>query len=134
MTTATDPTHITHRKVSVPGNFERRAFMFMRLSGALLLFLAVGHMMIQHVLNSSGNLTIQFVAGQWKSWGWKVYDMMLLIFAITHGFNGLRNILGDYIHKESTMKTIGIIIAVFCVITIIWAGFAISAFDPASVR
>ncbi|MBK7895997.1 MAG: hypothetical protein IPJ90_14205 [Anaerolineaceae bacterium] len=35
----------------------------------ILLILAVGHTMIQHVLNSSGNLTLLFVAEQWNSWG-----------------------------------------------------------------
>ena len=121
---------ITRRKVQVRSNYERYAFTFMRLSGIALLFLAVGHMMIQHVLNSSTNLTLQFVAEQWNSWGWKAYDMLLLAFAIPHGFNGLRNVLADYIHNQSTMKTISIILAVFTVITVIWAGIAIAAFDP----
>jgi succinate dehydrogenase hydrophobic anchor subunit len=87
-------------------------------------------MLLQHVFNSSGNLTIQFVANQWNSWGWKAYDMLLLIFAITHGFNGLRGILEDYIHNDATMLWIKRFLLVFCIITIIWAGFAISTFDP----
>jgi succinate dehydrogenase / fumarate reductase membrane anchor subunit len=98
----------------------------MRLSGAALLILAVGHMMIQHVLNSSQNLTLQFVADQWSSWGWKVYDMLLLFFAITHGFNGLRNVLEDYIHNRNAVKWINRGLVVFTILTIIWAGIAIS--------
>jgi succinate dehydrogenase / fumarate reductase membrane anchor subunit len=116
--------------VSNQNQLERYAFLFMRLTGSGLLILAVGHMLIQHVLNSSGNLTIQFVAGQWNSWGWKAYDMLLLVFAITHGFNGLRGVLEDYIHSDSTMLWIKRFLFVFCIITIIWAGFAISTFDP----
>ncbi|MBK9054107.1 MAG: hypothetical protein IPL78_25295 [Chloroflexi bacterium] len=54
---------------------ERYAYLFMRMSGVALLVLAVGHMLIQHVLNSSGNLTL-FVAEQWNSWGWKACDML----------------------------------------------------------
>jgi succinate dehydrogenase / fumarate reductase membrane anchor subunit len=116
--------------VSKQNQLERYGYLFMRLTGCGLLILAVGHMLIQHVLNSSGNLTIQFVAGQWNSWGWKTYDMLLLIFAITHGFNGLRGVLEDYIHNETTMMWIKRFLLVFCIITIIWAGFAISTFDP----
>ena len=116
--------------ISNQNQLERYAYLFMRLTGSGLLILAVGHMLIQHVLNSSGNLTIQFVAGQWNSWGWKAYDMLLLIFAISHGFNGLRGILEDYIHNDTTMLWIKRILLVFCIITIIWAGFAISTFDP----
>ncbi|MBE2198550.1 MAG: succinate dehydrogenase [Anaerolinea sp.] len=124
---------ITHRKVQVRSNLERYGFMFMRLSGISLLVLAVGHMVIQHVLNSVHNLTLEFVALQWQSWGWKAYDMLLLAFAISHGVNGLRNVLGDYIHNDKTMKFITYFLAAFVVITIIWAGVAIASFDAGKV-
>lgn len=130
MTTA-NVTGVTHRKVQVQSNLERWAFLFMRVSGIALLVLAVGHMMIQHVLNSSSNLTIMFVAERWNLWGWKVFDMMLLAFAYMHGMNGLRNVLEDYIHNRRTVKIINTILAVFAVITILWAGFAIASFDSA---
>jgi len=121
---------VTKRKVSVPTNWERRAFLFMRVSGVALLLLAVGHMMIQHVLNSSQNLTIAFVAEQWSSWGWKVYDMLLLVFAIVHGFNGFRNVMEDYIHNRSVVKGINIFLVIFMIATILWAGYAIYQFNP----
>ena len=120
---------ITRRKVHIQSNFERTAFMFMRLSGIALLVLAVGHMMLQHVLNSSTILTIQFVAEQWRSYGWKIFDILLLAFAIPHGVNGLRNILEDYVHSETAMKWINILLLVFVVATLLWAGYAIWRFD-----
>ena len=132
MTTATPS--ITRRKVQVKYNFERYAYLFMRLSGLILLILAVGHMIIQHVLNSSGNLTLMFVAEQWNSWGWKAYDIFLLMFAIPHGINGLRNVLEDYIHNPSVMKTVNVILAIFVVATVIWAAIGISLFDPEAAR
>lgn len=129
-TTSANVTGITHRKVQVNNNLERFAFLFMRISGVLLLVLAVGHMMIQHVLNSSTNLSIMFVAERWNSWGWKTYAMLLLIFAYSHGINGFRNVLEDYVHNRRAIKVINIGLAIFAVITIIWAGFAIAAFNP----
>jgi succinate dehydrogenase / fumarate reductase membrane anchor subunit len=120
---------ITRRSVKIQSNFERNAFMFMRVSGIALLILAVGHMIFQHVLNSSTNLTIQFVAEQWNTWGWKVFDFLLLIFAVSHGVNGLRNILEDYVHNKTAVKWIGIILLIFVVATILWAGYAIWNFD-----
>lgn len=120
---------ITRRSVKIQSNFERNAFMFMRLSGIALLLLAVGHMMLQHVLNSSTNLTIQFVAQQWNSWGWKVFDFLLLVFAISHGINGLRNVLEDYVHNRTAVKWINILLLIFVVATILWAGYAIWQFD-----
>ncbi len=132
MTSATPS--ITRRKVQVQYNFERYAYLFMRMSGLILLILAVGHMIIQHVLNSSGNLTLIFVAEQWNSWGWKAYDIFLLLFAIPHGVNGLRNVLEDYIHNPGVMKTINIILAIFVVATLIWAAIGISTFNPEAAR
>jgi succinate dehydrogenase / fumarate reductase membrane anchor subunit len=123
----------TYRTIRVQRSFERYAFVAMRLTGVALLVLAVGHMMIQHVLNSSTNLTLQFVAEQWNSWGWKAYDLLLLAFAYSHGINGLRNVLEDYVHNTKVMKGINIFLAVFVVATILWAGFAISVFDPSTV-
>jgi succinate dehydrogenase / fumarate reductase membrane anchor subunit len=125
----TEKTGITRRKVHIQSNFERRAFLFMRLSGIALLILAVGHMLIQHVLNSSTNLTIMFVAEQWNSWGWKLFDLLLLVFTIPHGINGLRNILEDYIHNKTAMKFINILLLIFVVATLLWAGYAIINFD-----
>jgi len=130
MTTA-NVTGVTHRKVQVQSNFQRWAFLFMRVSGLALLILAVGHMMIQHVLNSSSNLSLQFVAAQWNLWGWKVFDMLLLFFALTHGMNGFRNVLEDYIHNRQTVKVINTVLVVFTIVTVLWAGYAIASFNSA---
>jgi succinate dehydrogenase / fumarate reductase membrane anchor subunit len=127
-------TTTTERRVYRQSDLERYAFLFMRLSGVALLVLAVGHMFIQHVFNSSTNLTIQFAAQQWRAWGWKVYDMLLLIFAVVHGMNGLRYVLEDYVHNRSLVKAINIFLAIFTVVTLIWAGIAIAYFDPAMIR
>ncbi len=129
MAAISEKTGITRRKVHVQSNFERSAFVFMRLSGIALLLLAVGHMLIQHVLNSSTNLTIMFVAEQWNSWGWKLFDILLLAFTIPHGINGLRNVLEDYIHNKTIMKWISVFLLIFVVVTILWAGYAIINFD-----
>jgi succinate dehydrogenase / fumarate reductase membrane anchor subunit len=130
MAAVTTPTtgQTTSRRVQVRSNFERYAFLFMRLTGVLLLFLAVGHMMIQHVLNDVHNLTLEFVRQQWSSWGWRAYDLMLLVFAISHGFNGLRQVLEDYIHNRQRVRVINWVLAIVMVITILWSAVAIFTF------
>jgi succinate dehydrogenase / fumarate reductase membrane anchor subunit len=127
------PGKITVRRVQLERNFDRYAWLFMRLSGVAMLVLAVGHMVIQHVLNSSTNLTLQFVAVQWSSWGWKVYDILLLWMAIPHGIRGLYNILSDYVHNPGLRRLIGGVLALFVVATVIWATIAISLFNPAAI-
>ena len=123
----------TTRHIKPRSNFERYAFLFMRLSGVLLLLLAVGHMLLQHVFRDVHNLTLQVVADVWRSWGWRAYDLLLLIFAITHGFNGLRQVLEDYIHNPRTVRIVGRVIVILIVATIIWSAIAIFSFSPESV-
>lgn len=119
---------VTHRKVNVPSNKERSAFMFMRMTGLLLLFLAVGHMVLQHIINDVHELDLAFVILQWSSWTQRIIDLLLLVFALSHGMNGLRNVLGDYIHKPSTMKAVSTALAAFLIITLLVAGLAIITF------
>ena len=123
----------TTRYVKPRSNFERYAFLFMRLSGIALLLLAVGHMLLQHVLRDVHDLTLQVVQDVWRSWGWRVYDLLLLAFAITHGFNGLRQVLEDYVHDPKKVKLVGRLVLGFIIITIIWSAVAIFSFNPDAV-
>lgn len=123
----------TTRHIQPRGNFERYAFLFMRLSGVLLLLLAVGHMLLQHVFRDVHDLTLQTVQEIWRSWGWRAYDLLLLVFAITHGFNGVRQILEDYIHKPNTVKIINRLLLIAIILTIIWSAVAIFSFNPEAV-
>lgn len=123
----------TTRYIKRKNNFERYAFLFMRLSGILLLLLAVGHMMLQHVLRDVHNLTLQVVQDVWRSWGWRAYDLLLLIFAIFHGFSGLRQVLQDYIHEPKTLKIVGYVLLSLAIVTIIWSAVAIFSFDSGAI-
>ncbi|MEZ4516925.1 MAG: hypothetical protein R3C44_08845 [Chloroflexota bacterium] len=125
---------VTVRRVEVQSNRERYGYLFMRLSGVALLVLAVGHMVIQHIVNSSTNLTIQFVAEQWSTWGWKAYDIMLLWMAIPHGINGLRNILLDYIHSPGLSRVVSGLLTLFIIATVIWATIGMVLFDSAPFK
>lgn len=122
----------TTRNVETRSNFERYAYLFMRLSGISLLLLAVGHVILNLVLTGVHNLSLQLVADRWSSWGWRVYSMLLLIFAVTHGYNGLRNILADYIHNEKAMKAINVFLVVFIIATIGWSAVALISFPMPS--
>lgn len=127
------PGKLTVRRVKLERNYERYLWLFMRLSGVAMLVLAVGHMVIQHILNSSANLTLQFVAAQWSQWGWKAFDIMLLWMAIPHGVRGLFNVLSDYVHNQGLRRIIAIVLGLFVVATVIWATIAIVLFDPAMI-
>ena len=126
---------VTTRKYtpSNKSNLERYGFLFMRLSGVALLLLAVGHMLLQHIFRDVHTTTWGSVAEVWRSWGWRAYDLFLLTFAAIHGFNGLRNVLEDYVHDAGKVKMISRVLAVFLIITIIWSAVAIFSFKPDAV-
>ena len=76
---------------------ELFAWMFMRVSGLALLFLALGHMLIMHIIHNVDVIDFQFVAARYATPFWRTYDLLMLWFAMIHGINGLRTILVDYI-------------------------------------
>jgi len=79
---------------------EIAGWIFMRVSGLALLFLALGHFAIQHIINDVHNLSLDFVAMRWALTGWRIYDALLLALALVHGLNGLRTVADDYVHNE----------------------------------
>ncbi len=85
-------------------------------------------MMVQHIINDVHDLDLDFVIKQWSSWTQRIVDMLLLFFALSHGMNGLRNVLEDYIHNKRVMNVINGVLVTFLVVTLIVAGFAIASF------
>jgi succinate dehydrogenase / fumarate reductase, membrane anchor subunit len=81
-------------------------WVFMRLSGVALLFLALGHFGIQHVINDVHDLSLSFVAQRWNTVGWRVYDALLLTLAMVHGLNGLRIVVDDYVRRPALNRAL----------------------------
>jgi succinate dehydrogenase / fumarate reductase, membrane anchor subunit len=80
--------------------FELWSWLFMRLSGILLLFLAVGHVLIMHVLETGvERVNFDFVVERWSSPFWRTWDWMMLSLALLHGINGMRVIIQDYVRR-----------------------------------
>ena len=82
------------------GGFELWTWVFMRISGLLLLILAVGHTLIMHLpAGGVDRINFGFVAVRWQSPFWRTWDWMLLMLALLHGINGLRTITLDYVRR-----------------------------------
>lgn len=79
---------------------ELYAWLFMRLSGVLLLFLALGHLLVMHLINDVGVIDFNFVARRYATPFWRTYDLLMLWLALLHGLNGLRTVIMDYVHAR----------------------------------
>jgi succinate dehydrogenase / fumarate reductase, membrane anchor subunit len=80
------------------GGFELWSWLFMRISGIVLLVLAVGHTLIMHVVDGGvDRVDSSFIAERWGSPFWRTWDWALLVLALIHGVNGLRVITLDYV-------------------------------------
>ena len=111
------------RAVAVPRKtLDTWSWVFMRWSGALLIPLAWGHVLLQDVLVGVHAIDIDFVALRWATLGWRVYDIALLGFAFAHGMNGLRGIVNDYIlHRGWNQALKWLLLLGWAVITAIGA-------------
>ncbi len=130
------------RKVPTPGwNFEYLMWLFTRISGAAMVLLAligfVGALVMgaryhmdlgtllrwtffpnpNHVLNSD----IPDIA-PWANAYWQIMQLALVFFGATHGFNGLRLVLEEYIHSWGWHMFLRLVLMVLWLITL-GAGF-----------
>ncbi|MEA2842431.1 MAG: succinate dehydrogenase / fumarate reductase, rane anchor subunit [Actinomycetota bacterium] len=78
-------------------SFETWSWLFMRLSGLALVFLALIHFAVTHILNDVVDTDYDFVAHRWDNPLWRLFDWALLALALAHGLNGLRWIIDDYV-------------------------------------
>ena len=111
---------------------ERFWWYFMRASGLALVFLALGHMFIMHVLvvMTGTEIDFAFVQSRWGTPFWRIYDLLLLLLAFVHGANGARVVIGDYVANRTARS---LLIGFLLVVSGIWLvlGIAIIAFfDP----
>src|SRR5437588_3744423 len=84
-------------------NFEMYGWLFMRLSGIVLVVLVLGHLLIQLVLDGGvSKIGFAFVAGRWANPFWQLWDLAMLWLAMLHGANGLRTVINDYAERDTT--------------------------------
>ncbi len=76
---------------------ELYAWLFMRLSGIALLFMALGHLVIMHLINNVEIIDYKFVVTRYATPFWRTYDLIMLWLALVHGLNGARVIVDDYV-------------------------------------
>ena len=136
------------------------AWLFMRLSGIVLVVLVLGHLLIQLVLDGGvSKIGFAFVAGRWASPFWQVWDLAMLWLAMLHGANGLdghqrlrerdntrfwlkmwlamlhganglRTVINDYAERANTRLWLKGLLYTATVFTVLLGTLVIFTFDP----
>ena len=112
-------------------NYEMYGWVFMRVSGVLLVVLIFGHLFM-NLIDGDGISAIDFgfVAGKWASPMWQVWDLLMLWLAMIHGTNGVRTIINDYAERTGTRLALKSALYLAFVVTVVLGTLVIYTFDP----
>ena len=112
-------------------SFELYSWLFMRVSGIVLVFLVLGHLVIMNILDGGvQRINFAFVAGRWSSPFWQVWDLLMLWLAMLHGTNGMRTIINDYAERDQTRFWLKMLLYIAAGFTILLGTLVIFTFDP----
>jgi succinate dehydrogenase / fumarate reductase, membrane anchor subunit len=137
MVVATRPDHAGRAPVEgrPRASLELWAWLFMRFSGILLLVLAVGHVLIMHVLETGvERVDFDFVVQRWSSPFWRTWDWMLLSLALLHGVIGMRTIILDYVKRRGSRLAWNWIFGIVGFTLFVLGTVIVFTFDPAQFR
>jgi succinate dehydrogenase / fumarate reductase membrane anchor subunit len=114
------------------GRFELWAWLFMRISGVVLLVLAVGHVLIMHVVDEGvDRVNFAFIQLRWASPFWKTWDWLMLVLALVHGVNGLRVVVLDHVRPPGLRLAINSFFTVLGGMLMLLGSYIVITFDPA---
>jgi succinate dehydrogenase / fumarate reductase, membrane anchor subunit len=114
------------------GRFELYSWVFMRVSGLFLLFMALYHLYWWNLVVGVEHLSAELVLERWNQPLWRLFNIALASFAMLHGLNGLRYSIEDYIRNPTARKVVKGI-AYFVVLgALAWGIFALLTYDFAS--
>ena len=116
---------------SSSSNVERYSWLFMRVSGLVLVFLVLGHLLIMNILDGGvQRINFGFVAGRWSSPFWQTWDLLQLWLAMLHGANGMRTVINDYAERPGTRFWLRTLLVVATVFILVLGTLVIFTFDP----
>ncbi len=111
--------------------WEKWGWLYMRISGAILLFLIFWHLIANLVMGDGiSGIDFAFVAGKWANPWVQLMDGTMLWLAMIHGTNGMRTIVNDYAEREWIRKTLNVALWSVCAALIILGTLVITTFDP----
>lgn len=90
----------TDARQQAHSNAELNWWIFMRISGLVLVFLVLGHIYMTFIQVSEADATFDAVINKLTQPAWKLYDWLILSLALLHGANGARYSIEDYVRSR----------------------------------
>lgn len=117
-----------------PSQWTKVGWVFMRVSGVLLVVLIFGHLYSNLIALPGGihSLGWDSVAAKFANPFWRWWDIALLWLALIHGTNGMRTIVSDYVHKPKLRKALHWALLMTAAVLIAIGTYAVATFDPCS--
>ena len=115
-----------------PGmNLEKGGWIFMRVSGVLLVVLIFGHLFVNLMLGEGIHaIDFAFVAGKFASPFWQWWDVIMLWLALIHGTNGMRTIVNDYVTHKTARRVLIWALCLTAAFLIVLGTLVVFTFDP----
>lgn len=112
-------------------NLEKWGWIYMRVSGVLLVVLIFGHLFV-NLMVGDGIHAIDwgFVAGKLANPFWQWWDIAMLWLALIHGANGMRTIVNDYVSSQKTRRVLVWALWLTSGFLILLGTLVVFAFDP----
>ncbi len=111
------------------GDLERMAWLFTRISAVVLLVMAVFHLLYMHLALGMDSISFQLIAWRWQFPGWRLFDLVLLVFGWLHGANGMRIVLDDYVHSPLGRVVAGTLLLAVTATVIVLGTFVVLTFE-----
>jgi succinate dehydrogenase / fumarate reductase, membrane anchor subunit len=111
-------------------NFELWSWVFMRVSGVILIFLAVYHLVWWNLIVGVEHLDSDLVLNRWTNPYYRLLNVALLTFAMLHGLNGARYSIEDYVRKPGLQVAVKGLVYTIVVGSLVFGIFALLTFDP----
>jgi succinate dehydrogenase / fumarate reductase membrane anchor subunit len=112
-------------------NLEKWGWIYMRVSGVLLVVLIFGHLFVNLMLGEGiHGIDFGFVAGKFANPFWQWWDVLMLWLALIHGANGMRTIVNDYVTGARTRSVLVGALWVAAGFLIVLGTLVVFTFDP----
>lgn len=112
--------------------FEVYSWFFMRISGLILIFLALYHLVWWNLVIGVEHLDSQVVIERWRNPMWRLFNVALVTFAMLHGLNGARYSIEDYVHRPRLQVAVKAVVYTIVLGALVFGVYALLTFDPAA--